>query len=217
MLTEMPSDPPAKWLSLPVIAAIARILCRALTLQNEHLRLENKILKSKIKGRIRLIDDERRALVDAALAMGRKLRKSVVNIVKPATLLTWQRRLEKLKSDYSERRNRKPGRPPCFLAKARTGARKNIWGYKRIHGELKKLNITISKTCIANILRRNGLPPSPESKGLTWKEFLSRHTEVFLCADLLTKEISWLIIALSGSLGFRGAHLLLAKNNRGLY
>jgi len=188
MLTEMPSDPPAKWLSLPVIAAIARILCRELTLQNEYLRLENKILKSKIKGRIRLIDDERRALVDAALAMGRKLRKSVVNIVKPANLLAWQRRLEKLKSDYSERRNRQPARPRTpgnIEALICQMARKNIWGYKRIHGELKRLNITISKTCIANILRRNGLPPSPERKDLTWKEFLSRHTEVFLCADLL--------------------------------
>ena len=149
MLTEMPSDPPAKWLSLPVIAAIARILCRELTLQNEYLRLENKILKSKIKGRIRLIDDERRALVDAALAMGRKLRKSVVNIVKPANLLAWQRRLEKLKSDYSERRNRQPARPRTpgnIEALICQMARKNIWGYKRIHGELERLNITISKT-----------------------------------------------------------------------
>jgi len=42
---------------------------------------------------------------------------------------------------------------------------------------------------VANILRRNGLPPSPDRKGLTWREFLSRHAEVFLCADLLTKEI----------------------------
>jgi len=65
--------------------------------------LENKILKSKIKGRIQFTDDERRSLVDAALAMGRKLMKSVVNIVKPPTLLAWQRRLEKLKWDYSER------------------------------------------------------------------------------------------------------------------
>lgn len=71
-------------------------------------------------------------------------------------------------------------------------ARENVWGYKRIHGELKKLNITISKTCIANILRRNSLPPSQERKGLTWKEFLSRHAEGFLCADLLTKEI-WIL------------------------
>ncbi len=188
----MPSDQPAKWLGLPVIATIVRILCRELTLQNEYLRLENKILKSKIAGRICFTDDERRSLVNAALAMGRKLMESVVNIVKPATILAWQRRLEKEKWDYSEKRKRRPGRPKtpasvealiCQLA------RENIWGYKKIQGKLKKLGIEISKTSVANILRRNGLPPSPDRKGLTWRELLSRHAEVFLCADLLTKEI----------------------------
>ena len=139
---EMPSTQPAKWLGLPVIATIARLLCRELTLQNEYLRLENNILISKIEGRIAFTDDERRSLVDAALAMGRKLMDTVVNIVKPATILAWQRRLEKAKWDYSERRRRTPGRPRtaanvealiCQLA------RENTWGYERIQGELAKL------------------------------------------------------------------------------
>ena len=55
--------------------------------------------------------------------------------------------------------------------------------------QVKKLNIIISKTSIDNILRRNSLPSSPDRKGLTWSEFLSRHADVFLCADLLTKEV----------------------------
>jgi len=110
MPIETPSNQPAEWLSLPVIATIARLLCRELTLQNEYLRLENKILKSKLPGRIRFTDHERRSLVDAALAMGRKLMETVVNIVKPTTILAWQRRLEKAKWDYSQRRKRKPGR-----------------------------------------------------------------------------------------------------------
>jgi len=57
---EMASTQPAKWLALPVIATIARLLCREMTLQNEYLRLENKVLRSKIAGRIPLTDDERR-------------------------------------------------------------------------------------------------------------------------------------------------------------
>jgi hypothetical protein len=84
MFIEILSDPLAKWLGVPIIATISRLLSQELTLQNEYLHLENKILKSKIKGRIQFTDDERRSLVDAALAMGRKLMKSVVNIVKPA-------------------------------------------------------------------------------------------------------------------------------------
>jgi putative transposase len=85
-------------------------------------------------------------------------------------------------------------------------ARENIWGYKKIQGELKKLGIEISKTCVANILRRNGLPPSPDRKGLTWREFLSRHAEVFLCADLLTKEI-WTFKGLQRTFIFFVLHL----------
>ena len=71
------------WAGLPVIATVARLLCRELTLGNEYLRLENRILKSKVEGRIRFTDDERWALMKAALAMGRKLMRRVVTIVKP--------------------------------------------------------------------------------------------------------------------------------------
>jgi transposase len=209
MSQKIPSDQPARWLGLPVIATVARLLHRELTLQNEYLRLENKILKSKLERRIQFNDEERRSLVDSALAMGRKLMEAVVNIVKPATILAWQRRLEKQKWDYSERRKRKPGRPRTpgnIEALICQMARENDWGYERIQGELQKLEITISKTCVANILRRNGLPLSPDHKGLAWREFLSRHKKVFLCADLFTKEI-WTIRGLQRAFVFFVLHL----------
>ena len=100
-----------KWLSLPIIATITRLLCRELTLQNEYFRQENKILKSKIKKRIIFTDDERRTLVEAAMAMGRDLMEEVVTIVQPKTILAWQRQLERGKWDYSDRRKNNPGRP----------------------------------------------------------------------------------------------------------
>ena len=99
------------WAGLPVIATVARLLCRELTLENEYLRVENRVLKSKARGRIQFTDDERWSLVKAALAMGRKLMRKVVTIVKPDTILAWQRRLEQAKWDYSRRRCRGPGRP----------------------------------------------------------------------------------------------------------
>ena len=49
--------PANKWLSVPIIATITRLLCRELTLQNEYLQLENKILKSKFNNRICLLCD----------------------------------------------------------------------------------------------------------------------------------------------------------------
>ena len=44
----------------------------------------------------------------AALAMGRDLMRQVVSIVKPDTILAWQRRLERKKWDYSRRPGRRP-------------------------------------------------------------------------------------------------------------
>jgi len=41
------------WVGLPVIAGMPRPLCRELTLQNEYLRLESRVLKEKVWGRIR--------------------------------------------------------------------------------------------------------------------------------------------------------------------
>jgi putative transposase len=83
-------------------------------------------------------------------------------------------------------------------------------GYERIHGELEKLDIKISKSSVANILRRNGLPPSPERKGLSWREFLSRHAAVFLCADMFQKEV-WTFRGLTTACVFFVMHLQTRK------
>jgi transposase len=137
-----------KWLNVPIIAMITRLLCRELTLQNEYLRQENKILKSKIQKRIVFTEDERRTLVEAAMALGGELMEKVVTIVQPKTILAWQRRLEKEKWDYSDRRKNNPGRPRISIDIEKLVcqmARENEWGYARIQWELKKLEITISK------------------------------------------------------------------------
>jgi putative transposase len=206
-------DPGNKWLSVPLIATVTRLLCRELTLQNEYLQLENKILKSKLNKRITFTDDERRALVESAMAMGKDLMEEVVSIVQPKTLFAWQRKLEKEKWDYSDRRKNNPGRPRISLdieALVCQMARENEWGYARIQGELKKLDITISKSSVANILRRNGLPASPDRKGLSWREFLARHASVFLCADMYQKEV-WTLRGLTTAYVFFVIHLQTRK------
>jgi putative transposase len=206
-------EPANKWLSVPIIATITRLLCCELTLQNEYLRQENKILKSKIKKRIVFIDDERQTLVEAALAMGKDLMEKVVTIVKPKTILAWQRKLEKQKWDYSNRKKKNPGRPRISMDIEHLVcrmARENEWGYERIQGELKKLDITIAKSSVANILRRNGLSPSPERKGLSWREFLSRNAAVFLCADMFQKEV-WTFKGLTTAYVFFVIHLQTRK------
>ncbi len=78
------------------------------------------------------------------MAANSKSMRSVVRIVKPETLLAWQRRLERKKWDYSRRRGRGAGRPRTpgdIEALVCRMARENTWGYKRIHGEVKKLGL----------------------------------------------------------------------------
>lgn len=81
------------WMGLPVIATVARPLCRGPTLQNEYLRLGNMALRSRIEGRLRLRDGKRRALTEAALALGHSPIEKVVSIVEPDTILARRRRL----------------------------------------------------------------------------------------------------------------------------
>ncbi len=65
---------------------VLRTLDKYITLQNEYLRQENKIFKSKIDKRVVFTDDERRTLVESAMAMGKDLMREVVTIVKPKTI-----------------------------------------------------------------------------------------------------------------------------------
>ena len=59
----------------------------------EYLRKEVGILRSNVPGRAHFPDEERRSLVDAALAMGHKAMRAVVSIVKPDTILRTHRKL----------------------------------------------------------------------------------------------------------------------------
>ena len=91
------------WAGLPLIAAVERLPCRELTVQNEHLRLGNRMLRERVSGRIGSADEECRSLAKAALAMDRPLMKEVASIMKPEMVLAWQRRLERKNQDYSAR------------------------------------------------------------------------------------------------------------------
>ena len=81
----------------------------------------------------------------------------------PATLLAWHRKLAARKYDTSKRR--KPGRPPAVRSIARLAVRlakeNPLWGYRRIHGELTKLGVTVAASTVYEILRAAGIDPAP--------------------------------------------------------
>ena len=57
-----------------MIATVARLLCRELTLQNEYLPLENQVLKEEVSRRVRFTDEERRPLMRMSSARETALR-----------------------------------------------------------------------------------------------------------------------------------------------
>jgi putative transposase len=65
----------------------------------------------------------------------------------------------------------------------RLGRENPRWGYLRIVGELKKLGVCVSKTSVATVLRRHGLPPAPRREGPTWTQFLSAQAKGIVATD----------------------------------
>src|SRR5579875_3336728 len=53
----------------------------------------------------------------------------------------------------------------------------------RIVGELRKPGITVSKTSVATVLARHGLPPAPRREEPTWAQFLSAQAKAILATD----------------------------------
>ena len=107
------------------------------------------------------------------------------------TLLAWNRR-QKRKKWTCENQARKAGGPQgggdtqALIVRL---AEENAWGYKRISGELKKLGHQASPSHVRDVLRRQGVPPVPQRKGLSWKQFLQGHLDVTWAADFFTEEV----------------------------
>src|ERR1700730_16363451 len=77
----------------------------------EYLAAENRILKDRLKGRLKLSDAERATLGEVGHLLGRKVLGEVANVARPDTILAWYRKLVACKFDGSKAR-RSPGRPP---------------------------------------------------------------------------------------------------------
>lgn len=165
-----------------------------LALENDYLRQENKILRSKLGKRVSLTDNERHILVQYGLLIKNRLR-DIMSIVKPETLLNWHRKMKKKKWTY-DTTPKKPGRPNKSQNTEhlviKIAQENRHMGYTRISGELKKLGHIVSATTVVNILRKHGIPSSPKRKGLSWKTFISSHMDVAWATDFFTEEV-WTI------------------------
>ena len=64
------------------------------------------------------------------------------------------------------------------------------WGYSRILGELRKLNLgKISRQSVKNILVEHGFDPGPKRGRGSWSEFLKIHAETLWQVDFFSKMV----------------------------
>ena len=109
-------------------------------------------------------------------------------LVRPDTILRWHR-------DMIARRHAAVSRPrrrgrPRTLRSIRTLvlrlARENSsWGYRRVHGELLTLGITLAPSTVWEILCEAGIDPAPHRAATTWADFLRCQAEALLAADFI--------------------------------
>jgi putative transposase len=149
---------------------------------------ENHILRTRLRGRIRLTDDERRRLAVHGHRLGRRRLRQVATIVTPDTILRWHRRLIARKWTYVSRSGRRGVLAEIQRLVVRMAGENPTWGYTRIQGALKNVGHRVGRSTIARILKAAGVPPVPE-RPTSWQTFLRAHWGAIAGADFFTTEV----------------------------
>jgi len=113
-------------------------------------------------------------------------------LVKPATVISWQRR--RFRDHWRKlSRNGRPGRPPV-VPEIRTLIRRmssanRLWGAPRIVGELRKIGIHVAKSTVERYMVRRTRPASP-----TWKSFLRNHVRDLVSVDFFVVPVRFRVL-----------------------
>ena len=113
-------------------------------------------------------------------------------IVTPGTILRWHRDIVRRRWARLSRRGRS-GRPPVHRnvrsVVLRLARENESWGYRRIHGELAGLGITVAPSTVWQILKSAGIDPAPRRDGPGWAEFLRSQAQGILALDFFTADL----------------------------
>lgn len=112
---------------------------------------------------------------------------------KPNTVMSWHKKLVKRKWEYSEK---KSGRPEItaeivnLIIQIKQANKR--WGYRKIKGELRKLEIMVGKSTIAKILKDAGFPTGKRVFERTWLNFFSSHLKRGFSCDFMVVDTLFL-------------------------
>src|SRR5262245_23085034 len=139
------------------------------------LRHQLAVLQRHLDGQKIRFERSDRALLAALLhRLPRQALHGLRLLVRPDTILRWHRDLLARRHAAASRPRRR-GRPRTIqsiralvlrLAKENPG-----WGYRRVHGELLTLGVTVAPSTVWEILRAAGIDPAPDRATTTWADF----------------------------------------------
>jgi len=150
---------------------------------------ENRLLRARVSGRLRLTDAERRRLARHGHRLGRHRLRDLATVATPDTILRWHRQLIARKWTYARPGDRRRGvLVEIQRLVIRMATENPTWGYTRIQGALKNVGHRVGRSTIARILKAHGLPPVPQ-RPTSWQTFLHAHWGVIAGADFFTTEV----------------------------
>jgi putative transposase len=149
------------------------------------LRHQLAVLQRQIV-RPRFEPQDRAILTALARVLGRD--RWSIFLVKADTILGWHRRLVANHWTYPH----PPGRPSTVtetrVTILRLAHENPTWGYRRIHGELARLSITIAASTVWSILKTAGIDPAPNRASQTWTTFLRTQAAGIVASDFFTVD-----------------------------
>ena len=151
------------------------------------LKKENEILKRHLDqhGKRIYSNHSERFSLSLIAALSKKA-ISHLSVVKPDTVLEWQRRIIKERWSFN---NKKQGRKPVqasilsLILEMKT--ENPLWGSRRISDELKKLDIKIHHTTVNKIIQTFRKQQKVLPTG-SWKKFLESHWDSLFGMDFMT-------------------------------
>ena len=149
------------------------------------LRHQLAVLRRQV-GRPRFDRTDRVFLTAFARVLGRD--RWSMFLVKPDTILAWHRRLVANHWTYAHRQGRPPTVREIRDLVVRFAGENPTWGYRRVHGELARLGITIAASTVWSILKREGVEPSPGRTAVTWSTFLRAQAAGIVACDFFTVD-----------------------------
>ena len=146
-----------------LLMLIAGATQKELAAQIQYLKVELEIARSKLPQRVAVTAQERNRLVKFGAKLGGA--RQAGDDRPPDTLRRWIRESKKPAKKEPAKRGRRRTAEDIRKLIIKL-AKENEWGYTRILGELRKLNIkSVSRNTVKKILKENGLDPGPGAAG----------------------------------------------------